>query len=75
MSIASQSLLGKDTGIMRLHGKRLAYTNDDTKIDAIPLLPPPHLLRRPQDKRMAWADMLALDAWADELGLKRGDCL
>jgi uracil-DNA glycosylase len=38
----------------------------------MPILHPAYLLRRPQDKRMAWVDMLALETWADELGIKRG---
>jgi DNA polymerase len=71
--MSAQTLLGKDTGIMRLHGKRVAYKPDETTaIDAMAMLHPAYLLRRPQDKRMAWTDMLALEAWLDELGVKRG---
>ncbi len=71
--MSAQTLLGRDTGIMRLHGKRVQYKpGEDRPIDAMAMLHPAYLLRRPQDKRMAWLDMLALETWADELGVKRG---
>jgi uracil-DNA glycosylase len=35
------------------------------------MLHPAYLLRRPQDKRLAWADLLAAEAWLDGLGARR----
>jgi len=71
---AAQTLLKRDDGVMRLRGKRLtcplpALTDP---LHAMVMLHPAYLLRRPQDKRLAWADLLALADWADELGLPRG---
>ncbi len=71
--ISAQTLLGRDTGITRLRGKRLAYKDGDSApIDAMAMLHPAYLLRRPQDKRMAWADLLMLESWLEELGIARG---
>lgn len=71
---AAQTLLKRDDGVMRLRGKRLtcplpALTEP---LHAMVMLHPAYLLRRPQDKRLAWADLLALADWADELGIQRG---
>ena len=71
---AAQTLLKRDDGVMRLRGKRLtcelpALTEP---LHAMVMLHPAYLLRRPQDKRLAWADLLAFAAWADEVGIQRG---
>jgi uracil-DNA glycosylase len=71
--VSAQTMLGRDTGITRLRGKRLAYKDGDSApIDAMAMLHPAYLLRRPQDKRMAWADLLALESWLEDLGVARG---
>jgi DNA polymerase len=71
--MAAQTLLTRDTGITRLRGKRLDYKDgDSTPIKAMAMLHPAYLLRRPQDKRMAWADLLMLESWLEELGVARG---
>ncbi len=61
---ASQALLGSKEGIMKLRGDWHAW-------EGIPLRPtvhPAYLLRRPQDKRLAMEDLVALRARYQELG-------
>jgi DNA polymerase len=71
---AAQTLLKRDDGVMRLRGKRLtaAVPGLTQPLHAMVMLHPAYLLRRPQDKRLAWADLLTLATWADELGVPRG---
>lgn len=70
---AAQTLLKRDDGVMRLRGKRLqcAFLGLTEPLHAMVMLHPAYLLRRPQDKRLAWMDLLAFAAWADELGVDR----
>lgn len=70
---AAQTLLKRDDGVMRLRGKRLAapLPGLTEPLHAMVMLHPAYLLRRPQDKRLAWMDLLAFAAWADELGIAR----
>lgn len=70
---AAQALLKRDDGVLRLRGKRLTASlpGVNTPLHAMVMLHPAYLLRRPQDKRLAWQDLLALSAWADELGISR----
>lgn len=59
---ASRSVLGTDTGIMKLRGQwqdwHLAEAGLSTP--ALPTLHPAFLLRQPQAKRHVWADLLSL---------------
>lgn len=68
---AAKSVLKTDEGIMRMRGQwrewRLA--EGDVSAPVIATLHPAFLLRQPQAKREAWADMLAL---ADRLGRAPG---
>lgn len=70
---AAQTLLKRDEGVLRLRGKRLTcpLTGLTEPLNAMVMLHPAYLLRRPQDKRLAWMDLLAFAAWADELGIAR----
>lgn len=64
--MATQTLLGEGGGIMTLRGKWAEYAlPDGSKIPALPLYHPAFLLRRPQEKAKAWADLLSLK---DRLG-------
>jgi len=54
---ACEALLGQ-TGITRLRGEWVTLDNRP----AIPMLHPAYLLRRPQEKSAAWADLLSLKA-------------
>lgn len=60
----TQALLGTTTGIKRLRGEWARLPGRD-----LPLLPsfhPAYLLRQPEDKRMAWADLRRLRAVLDK---------
>ncbi|MEM1396246.1 MAG: uracil-DNA glycosylase [Pseudomonadota bacterium] len=66
--VALKALTGK-TGITRARGKWCALevpptaapdTADRATIDALPMFHPAFLLRRPEQKRLAWADLQAL---------------
>ncbi len=71
--VAAQALLRTDTGVTRLRGKRLSYAPEGASpVNTMVMLHPAYLLRRPQEKRLAWADLLALEAWAEEVGAARG---
>ena len=66
--LSAQTLLRETTGITRLRGQWKEYTVRDESgqptgrtIPALPVFHPSYLLRRPPEKRLAWADMLALD--------------
>lgn len=74
---SGQTLLRRNEGVTKLRGRRLAYDNPSftTPVNAMVMLHPAYLLRQPQQKRLAWADLLALEAWLDELGAARGPSL
>ncbi len=71
--VAGQSLLNRTEGVTRLRGQRLRLAVDGltTPVHAMVMLHPAYLLRQPAQKRLAWADLLALEAWADELAAPR----
>lgn len=64
--ISAQTLLRAKSGIMSLRGRWTEYRVKDEAfeeagtIPALPVFHPAFLLRRPQEKRRAWADMLSL---------------
>jgi DNA polymerase len=74
--VAAKAMLATDSGVMRLRGRRLLYKPQvGPAVNAMVMLHPAYLLRRPQEKRLAWSDLLMLEAWADELGAARGQRL
>ncbi len=70
---AAHTVLKREDGVMKLRGRRLLYTREglDTPINVMVMLHPAYLLRQPQQKRLAWADLLAAEAWLKELGVAR----
>ena len=70
---AGHTVLKREDGVMKLRGRRLSYTRDGlaTPINAMVMLHPAYLLRQPQQKRVAWADLLLAEAWLEELGVQR----
>ncbi len=71
--VAAQTVLRKAEGVTKLRGRRLSHVNPElTKpINTMVMLHPAYLLRQARQKRLAWADLLALEAWLDELGAAR----
>jgi len=59
-NISCQAVLGK-RGITRLRGQ----WNQALDLPVIPMFHPAYLLRQPQMKRQAWADLLELQAWLE----------
>ncbi len=62
---AAKALLGTSAGITQLRGQ---WVHLPVGTDSIPVLPtfnPAYLLRRPADKRLAWADLLMFKAKID----------
>jgi len=57
---AAKHILGVSEGIMRLRGKWMIYNAATGDIPALPTLHPAYLLRNPEDKRLAWRDLLML---------------
>jgi DNA polymerase len=55
---AAKNILGVTEGIMRLRGKWLSYRCGGREIVTLATLHPAYLLRNPQDKRLAWRDLL-----------------
>ena len=58
--ISAQTLLRQRAGITQMRGKWAELTVDDRSIPALPVFHPAFLLRRPQEKAKAWADLLSL---------------
>jgi uracil-DNA glycosylase family 4 len=56
--VAAQAILRVPDGIKRLRGKWLIYSCADRKIPMLATLHPSYLLRTPEDKRLAWRDLL-----------------
>jgi DNA polymerase len=72
--VAAQTVLRKSEGVTKLRGRRLRLDAKELTmpINALVMLHPAYLLRQPQQKRLAWADLLVLAAWLDELGVASG---
>jgi len=70
---AAHTVLRREDGVMKLRGRRLFYNREGlaAPVNAMVMLHPAYLLRQPQQKRLAWADLLLAEAWLDELGVKR----
>jgi DNA polymerase len=70
---AAHTVLRREEPISKLRGRRLSYTNEalPAPINAMVMLHPAYLLRQPQQKRQAWADLLLAEAWLEELGVAR----
>ena len=70
---AAHTVLKREDGVMKLRGRRLSYTKEGlaAPINAMVMLHPAYLLRQPQQKRLAWADLLLAEAWLEELGVQR----
>lgn len=68
---AAHTVLKREDGVMRLRGRRLAYNREGlpAPVNAMVMLHPAYLLRQPQQKRLAWVDLLAAEAWLKELGV------
>ncbi len=61
--VSAKAMLRTEDGIMRLRGRKARYASSDGAIElpAFPIFHPSYLLRRPQEKRLAWADLLAIE--------------
>ncbi len=57
--VASHALLGGDASMASLHGRRHALTIDGRTYPLMATYHPSYLLRTPQDKAAAWADLVA----------------
>jgi uracil-DNA glycosylase len=70
---AATTVLKREDGVMKLRGRRLLYNRDglEAPVNAMVMLHPAYLLRQPQQKRLAWADLLLAESWLEELGVAR----
>jgi DNA polymerase len=59
---AAKTILGVSEGIMRLRGKWLSYACAGRDLPTLATLHPAYLLRNPEQKRLAWRDLLTLQA-------------
>ena len=64
---AAKNILGVSEGIMRLRGKWLTYSCAGREIPVLATLHPAYLLRKPEEKRYAWRDLLMLKEAIDGL--------
>ncbi len=62
---AAKTILGTGEGIMRLRGKWLSYSCAGRDLPTLATLHPAYLLRNPEQKRLAWRDLLTLKAAID----------
>ncbi|MFZ2030529.1 MAG: uracil-DNA glycosylase [Vitreimonas sp.] len=69
---AAHTVLKREDGVMKLRGRRLNYTREGlaAPVNALVILHPAYLLRQPQQKRLAWVDLLTAEAWLKELGVE-----
>lgn len=69
--VAAKALMQTSQGITRLRGKWSEHMSEGLSkpIPALPIFHPAYLLRSPQEKRLAWADLLKLKARLKELGI------
>jgi uracil-DNA glycosylase family 4 len=66
---AAKTILNTSEGIMRLRGKWLSYSCAGRDLPTLATLHPAFLLRKPEQKRYAWRDLLMLKAALDsEIG-------
>jgi DNA polymerase len=72
---AAHTVLRREDGVMRLRGRRLRHEAAHGPVNAMVMLHPAYLLRQPHQKKLAWADLLAAEAWLDELGVARSPSL
>jgi uracil-DNA glycosylase family 4 len=69
---AAQIALRREEGVMRMRGRKLSYSREgQPPVNAMVMLHPAYLLRRPQEKKLAWGDLLLLEAWLDQLKVSR----
>ncbi|MFZ4069672.1 MAG: uracil-DNA glycosylase [Caulobacterales bacterium] len=71
--LAAEAVLKRTEGVMKLRGRRLkhVYPELTEPLNAMVMLDPVYLLKhRRQDKALAWADLIALEAWLAELGVE-----
>jgi len=62
---AAKTILNTSEGIMRLRGKWLSYSCGGRDLPTLATLHPAFLLRKPEQKRFAWRDLLMLKAALD----------
>ena len=62
---AAKTILNSSEGIMRLRGKWLSYSCSGHDLPTLATLHPAFLLRKPEQKRFAWRDLLMLKAALD----------
>jgi DNA polymerase len=62
---AAKTILNTSEGIMRLRGKWLSYSCSGRDLPTLATLHPAYLLRKPEQKRFAWRDLLMLKAALD----------
>lgn len=69
--VAAKALMNTAQGITRLRGKWAEHKSDglENPIPTLPIFHPAYLLRSPQEKRLAWADLLKLQGRLKELGI------
>ncbi len=74
---AAHTVLKREDAVMKLRGRRLLYSREGQAqgVNAMVMLHPAYLLRQPQQKRLAWGDLLLAEAWLDELGVVRSSHL
>jgi uracil-DNA glycosylase family 4 len=67
--VATKALMQTSQGITRLRGRFVEYTLPGLKqsVPALPIFHPAYLLSSPQQKSLAWADLLKLKARLKEL--------
>ena len=69
---SAQMLLKRTETVAKLRGRRLSYAREgEPPVNAMVMLHPAYLVGKPQQKRLAWTDLLLAEAWLSELGVAR----
>lgn len=71
-ALAGQSLLRSDASLLQMRRRIHAYSaTNGTSIDALVIHNPVYLLRRPQEKPLAWQDLQLMEARLEALAVAR----
>jgi DNA polymerase len=68
-AVSARHVMGQSDGIMKLRGRWLEYRVGERMVPVMPTLHPAYLLRQPAHKKLAWRDLLAIEAKAISLGV------
>ncbi len=70
-AVAARALLEREDGIGKLRGtvQSVSFSGVEEPVPLVPIMSPAYLLNRPEAKRTAWRDLLAIEKELGRLGI------